>query len=93
MDIRKARRNDIDGIIELFKNTVINVCKADYGNEQINVWAAAAENKQKWIDRIDRQYFLVAEQDNKIIGFGSIENGDYLDVMYIHKDYLNHSHL
>jgi putative acetyltransferase len=33
------------------------------------------------------QYFLVAELENKIVGYASLENNDYLDFLYVHKDY------
>ena len=88
MLIRQARLNDIDGILDLFSGTVTNVCATDYHEDQVKVWAASAENKQKWVDRINKQYFLIAEKENKIVGFGSIENGDYLDMLYVHKDHL-----
>ena len=88
MTIRQAIENDLDEILNLFYETVTSVCKADYNEEQIKVWASFAKKNQKWLDRIKKQYFLVAELDNKIVGFGSMEKGDYLDLLYIHKNYL-----
>ena len=86
MIIRPATVSDLDEILELFYNTITNICKADYGDEQIKVWTSSANNKQKWINRINTQYFLVAEISNKMVGFGSIDNGNFIDLLYVHKD-------
>ncbi len=34
------------------------------------------------------QYFLIAEIDEKMIGFGSLENGNHIDFLYIYKDFI-----
>jgi putative acetyltransferase len=86
--IRRATYDDVDEILKLFRETLTSVCRSDYNREQIPVWVASAENKQNWLHRIKKQYFLIAELDDMITGFGSIENGDYIDLLYVHKDYL-----
>ena len=88
MTIRQAKDGDIDAILKLFYDTVTNVCEADYNHEQIKVWASSTNQKQKWLDRIGKQYFIIAEQDDQIVGFGSIEKGEYLDLLYVHTDYI-----
>lgn len=30
---------------------------------------------------------MVAERENKIVGFATIENGNYIDLFYVHKDF------
>jgi putative acetyltransferase len=87
LTIRRATYNDLDEILQLFYNTVTEVCSFDYTKDQIGVWVASADKRQQWLERIARQYFLVAENDSKIVGFGSLENGDYVDLLYVHKDY------
>ncbi len=34
------------------------------------------------------QFVLVAEENNKITGFCTLENGNYIDLFYVHKDHL-----
>lgn len=87
MHIRKATPNDLDAITGLFFDTVQQVNSKDYDPEQIDIWAYASLNRKKWLEKINSQYFLVAESEGKILGFGSIEPSGYLDLMYIHKDY------
>ena len=85
--IRPATPGDLDQILYLFKDTIIHTCSNDYNADQIRVWTASAENRQSWIKRIEEHYFLVAEKNNFLTGFASLRKNDYIDVMYISKDY------
>lgn len=89
MNIRPADIGDIDEILSLFYDTITSICSNDYNKYQIAVWASSANNRQKWVDRLSKQYFLVAELRDQIVGFGSIEKGEYLDLLYVHKDFQN----
>lgn len=88
IELRQANLEDLEEMQTLFVETINSTCKKDYSKEQINVWTSSVENKEKWISIIRNQYFLIAEINNKIVGYGSLENGNYLDFMYVHKDYL-----
>ncbi len=85
--IRLAKISDLKEIQEMFVDTITTICKDDYSPEQIEVWTSSIENTQRWADKLTSQYFLVAELDNKIVGYASLENNDYFDFLYIHKDY------
>lgn len=87
MKIRRAEPEDTDQIRKLFFDTVTNINCKDYDDEQISVWASAFNDIKKWSSKIQEQYFLVAEDENKITGFGSITSDGYLDYMYVHKDH------
>ena len=85
--LRQATHLDLHEMQQLFKGTISSLCTNDYDDDQIGVWVSAVDNKERWLDKINKQYFLIAELENKIVGYGSLENGDYLDFMYAHKDY------
>lgn len=85
--IKHAELNDLAAIQKLFVETIETVCSNDYSQEQIAVWASSVENKKRWTEKLMKQYFLIAEIDNKIVGFASLENNTYLDLMYVHKNY------
>ena len=87
MKIRRAELKDTDQIRQLFYDTVTNINIKDYDTAQISVWASGYSDIKKWSSKIQEQYFFVAEQDNKITGFGSITSEGYLDYMYVHKDH------
>ena len=87
LTLRQGSLADLDKIKELFTGTITTICTNDYTNEQIAVWASTVENSHRWQDAVESQFFIIAEIDNEIVGFGSLDNNSYIDFMYVHKDY------
>jgi putative acetyltransferase len=87
ISIRLAKLSDLTEMLKMFVDTISIICKDDYSPEQIKVWTSSIENKQRWTDKIISQYFLVAELNNKIVGYASLGNDEYIDFLYVHKDY------
>jgi putative acetyltransferase len=85
--IRQATSNDLGEVAQLFRETIEVVNAKDYSLEQINVWKIGASKKEKWLEKISQQYFLLAEIDSILVGFGSITADGYLDFVYVSKDY------
>jgi putative acetyltransferase len=85
---RAAIIEDIDELLTLLIETVKSTCKNDYNQNQINAWVSSAKKKEHWDKFINDQFSLIAEVNNKAVGFGSLENGDYIFFMYVHKEYL-----
>jgi len=85
--IEDAYQEDIKEIQKLFYDTIHMICRKDYSKEQIDAWSSSSDDNEKWLDKILNQYFLVARTDNKIVGFGSLQDNKYLDFLYVHKDY------
>lgn len=85
--IRFPELSDLAEMQKMFVDTISTICIEDYSPEQIKVWISLTENTQRWTYKLTSQYFLVAELDNKIVGYASLENNDYLDLLYVHKDY------
>lgn len=87
LSIRSANAGDVDAIATLFRATIETVSAKDYSSQQIKAWTSGADDKQRWLQLIEEQYFYVAECNNQITGFASIANDGYLDLMYVHKDF------
>ena len=85
--IRPVKKSDLSELQALFVETITSICKSDYSAEQIDAWTGSVKNTQRWVDKLSSQYFLVAQLDNKIAGFASLEGADYLDFLYVHKDH------
>jgi len=85
--IRPARMEDMAKIQELYVSTILESCKNDYTESQIAAWISSVVNEERWQGALTREFFLVAEDGDKIIGFGALEDGNYLDFMYVHHDY------
>lgn len=69
-------------ILNLFYETIQQVNSKDYSEAQIRVWSEARD-EETWKKKIQDQYFLVKEVDQKILGFSSIDETGYLDFLYV----------
>ena len=87
MTIRKGNIDDLAELQQLFVDTVSNVCKVDYNSDQISVWTSSIENEKRWRDILTNQFVLVAQDRKKIVGFCTLDNGNYIDLLYIHQNY------
>lgn len=85
--LRQVTLTDLPEMKELFRGTIMNVCANEYDAEQRAVWASSSEKTERWENLIKEQYVLLAIKEGVIVGFGSLLNGDYLDFMYVHKEY------
>ncbi len=82
--IRKAQPADVLAITSLFRNAIEQVNKKDYSAEHIRVWASGADDIEKWKNRIDAHYFIIAEIDQTVVGFAYITRGNYFDGLFVH---------
>lgn len=87
IEIRQATSKDLPQITSIFRDTITTVNSKDYSEQQIEVWASGADDKDKWEERIKKLYFIVAEIKNTIVGFAYLKNGNYFDGLFVHKDY------
>jgi putative acetyltransferase len=87
ISVRLATLIDYKELQQLFVDTVNTVCRKDYNEQQIKVWTQSVENEQRWLNVLTRQYVIVALHKNRIAGFCSLDNGDYIDLLFIHKDF------
>ncbi|MBN9302821.1 MAG: GNAT family N-acetyltransferase [Dysgonomonas sp. 37-18] len=87
MNIRFATKKDIPAIKELFRSTILSVNLKDYIPKQVGCWAARGEDPSVWEERINEQYFILAEENNTILGFAALKLSGYLNFMFVHKDY------
>lgn len=85
--IREGSINDLPELQQLFVDSITTICVPDYNSEQIKVWIASTENKQRWLDLIYNQILLVAIAKETIVGFCSLQKASFVDMLYIHKDY------
>ncbi len=87
MRIRKYQSKDCKELTELFYNTVHIVNAKDYTQEQLDVWAKEEIDLEKWNESLQKNYSIVAVENQRIVGFGDIDHTGYLDHLYIHADY------
>lgn len=87
IEIRRATPKDADAVRFLFRDTVSTINAKDYSPEEIAVWMDHYKNTTGWVNKINDQYFYVAEVEKVLVGFSSINSTGYLDFLYIHKDF------
>ncbi|MGY5355439.1 GNAT family N-acetyltransferase [Wenyingzhuangia sp. IMCC45467] len=47
------------------------------------------QKTNKWKHAIQNEYFLVAEKTDIIVGLASLINNNYINFMFVHKNYLH----
>jgi len=87
MTFRQAVISDLEEMQQLYIETIQSVCKFDYNPKQIEAWTYGVKNKERWIEVIEKQFVLLAIIENKIAGFGTLKDDNYIDFFYIHKDF------
>ncbi|MCP1301680.1 GNAT family N-acetyltransferase [Chryseobacterium sp. S0630] len=85
--LRKGIYDDLPTMLQLFTATIDEVCKRDYDLQQLEAWKSGAENEERWIKVIRDQYVVIAEIKNKIAGFCTLDQGNYIDLLFVHKDF------
>ncbi|MDF9795690.1 putative acetyltransferase [Catalinimonas alkaloidigena] len=85
--VRPATPDEQEVVTSLFRDTILNISTQDYSEKQVNAWAARYEKTHRWSDRIKHQYFIVAEHNKQVIGFGSATSDGYIDTLFVHKDH------
>lgn len=73
---------------KLCVQTILHSCQQEYTSEQLRVWSQAVDSTTKWERLLQEQYFLVAEKQEELVGFGSLKEGNYIDYLYV-----SHQHL
>jgi len=84
---RKGVSADLPEMLQLFTATIDEICKKDYDLQQLEAWKSGTENEERWMNVIRDQYVLIAVIENKIVGFCTLDQGNYIDLLFVHKDH------
>ncbi|TRZ40972.1 GNAT family N-acetyltransferase [Robertkochia solimangrovi] len=87
MIIRKGTPEDLKELQHLYINSIREICKNDYSPKQIEVWVSGIKNLKRWNAMLTDQYVLVAQSENTITGFCTLDKGNYIDFFYVHKEF------
>lgn len=88
INLREATLNDLDELTILCEETIIESCKNDYSHLQKTAWINKIKKAHKLKNSIENEYFIIAENEVEIVGFSSLKNGEYLNLMYVHKNHI-----
>ena len=87
MRLRIYEIADTEEIMKLFYDTIHEVNIHDYTQEQVDAWAPPQMDIDVWIKALGSKFTYVAEEQDKIIGFGELEANGHIDRFYCHKDF------
>ncbi|MEH2179954.1 GNAT family N-acetyltransferase [Nostoc sp.] len=87
MKLRIYEIADTEEIMKLFYDTIHEVNIHDYTQEQVAAWAPANMDIEVWIKSLGSKFTYVAEEQDKIIGFGELEANGHINRFYCHKDF------
>ena len=86
IEVRQAVDSDVGRITQLFFDTIQNINIRDYSQDEVDDWSSWKTDIDKWLEKMQEQYFVVAEINNKILGFSSLAQDGYLDFMFVDKE-------
>ena len=87
MRVRTYEIDDTQQIVKLFYNTVHQVNIRDYTQAQVDAWAPADMDIEIWTKSLSSKFTFVAEEGEKIAGFGELEASGHIDRFYCHQDF------
>lgn len=84
-------KNEALAAAELFFETVHRSNGGDYSPEQLDAWAPPGRSHQRVIaDKLTAQYTLAAKASDALVGFASLADPDYLDMLFVHPVWQRH---
>lgn len=84
-------KNEALAAAELFFETVHRSNGGDYSPDQLDAWAPPGRSHQQVIaDKLTAQYTLTAKASDALVGFASLADPDYLDMLFVHPAWQRH---
>ena len=80
--LRKFESQDLDQILTLFHDTIQNINRRDYSQEQIDAWSSSILDRERWQHSLSTSISYVAIIDDKIVGFGNATLDGCIDRLY-----------
>jgi len=85
--IRRYRGGDAEALTKLYRESVLEIGIEQYTREQVEVWASYADELEEIRHRLADGITLVAEADDRPVGFGQLNPVSHVSFLYTSKDY------
>lgn len=90
MVIRKAKIEDVKGIVETHYDAIHNIASTDYNKTILNTWHSEFKSKIKKVINNTKVEIFVCDENGKIVGFSIIvPNNNELRAIYVRANYSN----
>ncbi|MEG3921470.1 MULTISPECIES: GNAT family N-acetyltransferase [unclassified Microcoleus] len=87
MRVRTYEIGDTQQIVQLFYDTIHEVNIRDYTQAQVDAWAPADMDIESWTKSLSSKFTFVAEEGEKIAGFGELEASGHIDCFFCAQDF------
>ncbi|QDT66402.1 GNAT family N-acetyltransferase [Calycomorphotria hydatis] len=84
LKIRRYQAGEEQELWQLYHDTVHEVNRADYSQEQLQAWVPSKYPKQEWGSRMQRLQPFVCEFERRIVGFADVQPDGYIDMFFVH---------
>ncbi|PQJ44328.1 GNAT family N-acetyltransferase [Vibrio campbellii] len=85
--IRDFQEEDAPILWALFFNTVRNVNRRDYTEQQVKAWAQEGFDSQLWLNKMISIQPFVAELNSVIVGYSDVQPSGLVDHFFCHHEY------
>ena len=75
---------DVPILAAIFVAAIEELTADDYSEAQREAWAGAADDEERFGERLASELTLVATLQNSPVGFASLRGADHIDLLYVH---------
>ncbi|HEX5125635.1 MAG TPA: GNAT family N-acetyltransferase [Rhodocyclaceae bacterium] len=79
---RDYRPADAQTLVALFREAILAMGPNAYDDAECKAWAARADDEAAFVRRLTDTWVRVAENDDGIVGFGSIVEPGHIDLLF-----------
>ncbi len=85
--VRRFEAGDEPALRQLFFETIRNVNRRDYSDEQVRAWAPDDYDPERWAQKVRKLNPFVCEIDGEIAGYADLQPSGYIDHFYVNRHY------
>lgn len=83
MFVRRFRAGDEDALWRVFHSAIHLIAVRDYSQEQVDAWAPASVDRDRWRVRMEGINPFVVEHDDQIVGYADVQTTGYIDHFFV----------
>lgn len=91
MELRRYKESDTKQLCDIYYNTIHNINKCDYTEEELNVWAPpncnTEESYAKDTKRWNRINPFIVSDNGVCIGFAELEEKGHINCFFVHHEH------
>lgn len=85
--VRPGSPDDFGRLADLMAEAVRRVGPDRYTPEQVEAWAQAARDDERFARLVQEAFTLVVEDGGTLVGFGAVRDNGHLTALYVHPDH------